>query len=65
MTNLLSYTEAAKLLGVSEVSVKRYVLSGLLPAVRFSKRMVKIPLDKLESVIEAGGIKEASREQTV
>ena len=56
LTKLLSYPEAAKLLGVSQVSIKRYVSAGILPTVRFSKRMVKIPLDKLEAVIEAGGI---------
>jgi len=64
MTNLLSYTEAAKLLGISEVSAKRYGASGLLPVVRFSKRMVRIPLDKLEALIEAGGIKEEHKNQT-
>jgi len=64
MTNLLSYTEAAKLLGISEVSVKRYVWSGLLPVVKFSKRMIRIPQDKLEAVVEAGGIKEAGKVQT-
>ena len=56
LTKLLSYTQAAELLGVSHVSIKRYVSKGLLPVVRFSKRMVKIPLDKLEAVIEAGGL---------
>jgi len=57
LTKLLSYSQAAELLGVSHVSIKRYVSSGILPVVRFSKRMVKIPLDKLEAVIKAGGIK--------
>ena len=56
LTKLLSYREAAELLGVSHVSIKRYVSSGILPVVRFSTHMVKIPLDKLEAVIEAGGI---------
>jgi excisionase family DNA binding protein len=56
LPKLLSYLEASELLGVSQVSIKRYVSNGILPVVRFSKRMVKIPLDKLEAVIAAGGI---------
>jgi excisionase family DNA binding protein len=56
MIKLLSYPEAAKMLGVSVISIKRYVSNGIIPVVRFSKRMVKIPQDKLEAVIEAGGI---------
>jgi predicted site-specific integrase-resolvase len=56
MTKLLTYPEAAKLLGVSLVSLKRYAAAGVIPTIHFSKRMVKVPQDKLEAVIEAGGI---------
>ena len=55
MTKLLSYPEAAEQLGVSVVSLKRYITRGIIPVVRFSKHMVKIPLDKLEALIEKGG----------
>lgn len=53
---LLSFKEAAALLGVSAVSVKRWTLAGYLPVVRLSKRLVRIPLDKLKAFIDAGGI---------
>jgi len=56
ITKLLSYAETAEILGISIISVKRCVGKGLLPTVRFSKRLVKIPLDKLEKLIEAGGL---------
>jgi excisionase family DNA binding protein len=56
MTKLLNFKEAAELLGISEVSVKRYIYRGIIPTVNFSKRMIRIPQDKLEAVIEAGGV---------
>jgi excisionase family DNA binding protein len=56
MTKLLSYKEAAELLGVSVVSLKRYVGRGVIPTIRFSKRMVRVPLDKLETMMENGGL---------
>jgi excisionase family DNA binding protein len=62
MTKLLTYSEAAELLGVSRISIKRYVARGVIPVTRFSKRMVKIPQDKLEAVIAAGGV-EAGKKQ--
>jgi len=56
MTKLLTYPEAAKLLGVSLVSLKRYAAAGVIPTIHFSKRMVKVPQDKLEALIAAGGV---------
>jgi len=55
VTRLLTYAECAKELGMSVVSIKRFVGKGILPVVRFSSHMVRIPADKLEALIAAGG----------
>ena len=62
-TRLLNYREAAEIYGLSEISVKRYAAIGLIPVVRFSKRMVRIPQDKLEIFIEGGGINTMQNKQ--
>jgi len=52
---LLSYEETAKRMGISKVTVIRYVKRGILPTVQFSSHMVRIPSDRLEALIAAGG----------
>lgn len=56
MVKLFTYAEAAKELELSIESIKRYVKKGVLPTVRFSSHMVRIPADKLEELISNGGL---------
>jgi excisionase family DNA binding protein len=56
ITKLLTYKEAAEMLGVHIMTAKRYVKDGVLPVVRLSAHMVRIPLDKLEELINSGGL---------
>jgi len=53
---LLNYRETARYLNVSVRSIQRWAASGKLPTVRFSKRTIKIPLDKLSFLINSGSI---------
>lgn len=53
---LFDYKETANYLNVSVRTVQRWASIGRLPVVRFSKRTVKIPVNKLNSLIESGGI---------
>jgi len=56
MIKLFSYAEAAKELEVSIESIKRYVKKGVLPTVKFSSHMIRIPADKLMRFVETGGL---------
>ena len=48
-----SITEAAELLGVSHDTVSRLIDRGELPAIRVSKRLVRIPIPAFD--VYAGG----------
>lgn len=50
---LLTYQEAAKLLGVSDRTVWQLVADGKIPAVRFAARTVRIDRQDIDKFIEA------------
>lgn len=51
LTPYLSRAEAAAYLGVTDRTVDRYIASGDLKAVRVGKRMIRIPLTSVESLL--------------
>jgi excisionase family DNA binding protein len=53
---LLSFKEAAEIMTISVVTVKRLASKKILPTVHFSRRSVRIPFDGLMAFLEAGGI---------
>lgn len=61
---LLSYKQAAQILGVHEVTVKRYVYAGQLPSIRIG-RTVRIPREGLEQALRERGAGEGFRIETV
>jgi predicted site-specific integrase-resolvase len=52
-TNLLTYGVVATRLGISEISVKRMAAAGIIPVIRFSHRLVRVPESALESTLAA------------
>lgn len=55
-SRLLSYTECAVALGVSESTISRLVTSGKLASIRAGARSVKIAPDALERFVRQGDI---------
>jgi excisionase family DNA binding protein len=51
---MLSVNEAAKMLGVSRASAYRLVGRGVIPTVRLSERIQRVPLSKLERLLNGG-----------
>ena len=58
-----SITEAAELLGVSHDTVSRLIDRGELPAIRVSKRLVRIPIPAFD--VYAGGRTPSPRRRVV
>lgn len=52
-TDYLSVTEAARFLGVSNGSIYRYVMTGILPKRKFGNKLY-FPKTMLEQLIERG-----------
>lgn len=50
---LVSLTEAADILGLSVKTVRRYIASGDLDAVRLGRRTIRIKTDSLDRLIDA------------
>jgi excisionase family DNA binding protein len=50
---LVSLVEAAKILGVSTKSVRRYIAAGDLDAVRIGRRTIRIKTESLDRLIDA------------
>jgi excisionase family DNA binding protein len=50
---LVSLPEAADILGLSVKTVRRYIASGDLDAVRLGRRTIRIKTDSLERLIDA------------
>ncbi|MDX9899519.1 MAG: helix-turn-helix domain-containing protein [Spirochaetia bacterium] len=48
---LLTRRQAASILGVAEITCKRYTLTGLLPSVKISSRVVRIDPTALDAFI--------------
>lgn|GEM_PF-2678054 len=49
---LLNRAEAADLLGVSQRTIRRYELQGLLPTVRLNRRMIRYRRIDIENMCE-------------
>lgn len=43
--------EASDILGVTKVSIHRYIKQGLLPRIKISAKNVKIPLDAIQELL--------------
>jgi len=50
---LLSLTEVAEILGVSERTVRRYVAAGDLDCRRIGRRTLRVPVESVSALIEA------------
>jgi excisionase family DNA binding protein len=50
---LLTVQEAAEILSLSVVQVRRYIADGSLPVIRFGRRAIRIKPSDLERFIEA------------
>lgn len=50
---LVSIAEAAEILGVSTKTVRRFIASGDLEAVRLARRKIRIKIDSLDRFIDA------------
>lgn len=50
---LVSLTEAADILGLSVKTVRRYIASGDLDAVRLGRRTIRIKTDSIDRLIDA------------
>lgn len=64
MVKLLDYNEVAEMINVKPAAVKKFVYRGLIPTVRFSGKTWRIPQDKLEAVIEQGGLWRATEKNS-
>ena len=51
---VLSIKEVAKILGVSNQTVRNYINNGNLEAIRINQRVIRIPKEKLNEFIERG-----------
>lgn len=51
LTPYLSRAEAAAYLGVTDRTIDRYIAAGDIKAVRVGKRMIRIPLTSVESLL--------------
>lgn len=61
---LVSLPEAADILGLSVKTVRRYIASGDLDAVRLGRRTIRIKTDSLDRLIDAHPVN-AWRSRTV
>jgi len=55
MTPLLTVKEAARLCGVSEITIRRRIKDGCLKAYKIGPRTVRISPDDLQKCQEGGG----------
>ena len=53
---MLSVKEVAQILGVSNQTVRNYINSGKLEAVRINQRVIRISKEKLNEFIEMGNV---------
>jgi excisionase family DNA binding protein len=60
---LLTVEQAAALLQIGRTHAWRLVNSGVLPCVRLSPRIVRVPRQALEELIAAGGVRGATDTQ--
>jgi excisionase family DNA binding protein len=56
---LLSTAEVAAMLGVTKVTVRRYVAAGKLPVIRLSTHAVKFRPDDVEALMVPAGAENA------
>ncbi len=55
-TRYLSLQDIAEELGISDRTVRRWVASGKLPAIRPSERVIRVKAEDLDAFIAAGPI---------
>lgn len=59
MEDLIDYEDAAKILGIEVVTVKKWVKTGRIPCIKFSSRCTRFKRSDLDKFIESARVEAA------